>query len=459
MQRIFRVFGAAPPAALLRLALLAGMLLVLAFLIVPWAPSHAQPAPGLAMQVPTTTLGPSSTPTPRALSVFYVPSYPVRGTEMNSSMGAIRVLVRVVDGGGSPVTGATVTVDVESETLTEMGDGYYGGSGGCWVSAAINYADRTVTVTAAKSGYSIGVRSASTADNPHVNSCPPLQPPPTMTPSPTWGGVPTPTPTSRPTSTWAPTPTLQALHITYASGFPCRGMEMNPNRGYIRILVRVVDEGGNPISDAVVIEDLEGTSLTYVGDGYYGSGSTCWRSANFYGDEVVRVTANRTGFIGAFIDGNTIDNPICNSCNVPTLTPTPTFTASPTYTPETATPTPTPGTPTASPQPTYTHTPGTLTPTSTPGTPTASPWPTYTPLPTIPPEPTIPPIFTASPSPTYTPFWPTYTPLPTYSPEPTWTPGTPTPTVTCACLPTETATSTPSPAEEYRVYLPVVLKR
>ncbi len=110
-------------------------------------------------------------PAPGSLVVTFVGGYPVRGPE-NGEKGAIRVKVYVA-ADGVPITGANVTVNLESGDLVDMGGGYYGGdSAGCWVSKKTKYVDQTVTVTANKSGYAEGTASLSTESNPHVDYCP-----------------------------------------------------------------------------------------------------------------------------------------------------------------------------------------------------------------------------------------------------------------------------------------------
>ncbi len=103
------------------------------------------------------------------LVVTFMPGYPVRGTERNANKGNIRAKVLVTDQGGTPVLGATVTVDIEGGVLTDPdNDGIYG----CWTSASGDYTDRNVTVTATKSGYAPGGAMLNTSVNPHVNYCP-----------------------------------------------------------------------------------------------------------------------------------------------------------------------------------------------------------------------------------------------------------------------------------------------
>ncbi len=290
---------------------------------------------------PTPTYTPSPTHTPPVspqLHVYYIGGYPCRGQEFNPNKGRIRVKVRVTDFSGNPVEGATVTLDLEGATLTDLGNGYYGGPGGdCWESAANDYTDRDVTVTASKAGYTPGSATANTGSNPVCSGClvPPTSTPtpsntptPTHTPAPTntpTPGMPTPTstptpsntPTPAPTPSNTPTPTPQALTIVFDAGYPCRGIG---TAKYIRVKAYVTDAGGNPVSDATVTVQIEGgegpVPLTSHGNGHYGGpGGICWSSSSTYSsDRNVTVTATKAGYAGDSKTANTGSNPNCSSC-------------------------------------------------------------------------------------------------------------------------------------------------
>ncbi len=308
----------------------------------PAGPTNTPLPPPMPTDTPESSPTPTHTPpgSPQ-LWVYYIGGYPCRGQEFNPNKGRIRVKVRVTDSGGNPVEGATVTLNLEGATLTDLGNGYYGGPGGdCWASAADNYTDQDVTVTASKAGYTPGSATANTGSNPVCNGCPgPSTPTPTPTPTntplptptPTATGTPTPTPTATPMSTPtgtptpsltptpspSPSPTPQALTIVFDAGYPCRGIG---NAKYIRVQAYVTDAGGQPVSDATVtvqIENGEGpVTLTSHGNGHYGGpGNTCWTSGNTYNtDRNVTVSATKAGYAGDSETANTGGNANCSTC-------------------------------------------------------------------------------------------------------------------------------------------------
>ncbi len=303
--------------------------------------------PFLPTSTPTPTPGGpvTATPTPVSLYVQFVSGYPCRGQEFNPNKGRIRVKVRVTDAGGNPVEGATVTLDLEGATLTDLGGGYYGGPGGdCWASAADNYTDRNVTATASKAGYVPGSATRNTGENPVCSDClvvptptptptntplptytplptlptaTPTPTPLTITPSPTPTDTPTPTPSNTPTPSPSPSPTPQALTIVFDPGYPCRGIGGSK---YIRVKAYVTDAGGNPVSDATVTVQIVGGEspviLTSHGNGHYGGpGGTCWSSNSTYNSDMdVTITASKAGYTSDSKTANTGSNPNCSNC-------------------------------------------------------------------------------------------------------------------------------------------------
>jgi PKD repeat protein len=119
---------------------------------------------------------PTATPTPPLrLLVLFPAGYPCKEAGTNAP---IRVEAYVTDQFYSPIANSTVTVTIGSQTwtMTSLGSGFYGGSGGCWNSAVDGGqtydADQDVTVSASKDGYIPGSDTRNTSANPSCSTCP-----------------------------------------------------------------------------------------------------------------------------------------------------------------------------------------------------------------------------------------------------------------------------------------------
>lgn len=141
----------------------------------PGGPTHT-PWPTDTPGGPTDTpRPPTDTPLPpQALNIMFVSNYPCK---QNGANKPIRVKAYVTDGGGNPVSDATVTVSIAggpSQSMTPISGqpGYYGNGTNCWESASIYTDHQNVTVNAAKSGFTPDSDTANTSSQALCGSCP-----------------------------------------------------------------------------------------------------------------------------------------------------------------------------------------------------------------------------------------------------------------------------------------------
>ena len=107
------------------------------------------------------------------LTVAFPTDYPCWG---EGSDQLVRVMAYVTDGGGTPISDATVTVTIglESWTLESLpgNPGYYGGGVSCWESPAPYGSNQDVTITAIRAGYLGDSTTGNTNANPSCAVCP-----------------------------------------------------------------------------------------------------------------------------------------------------------------------------------------------------------------------------------------------------------------------------------------------
>jgi hypothetical protein len=150
----------------------------------------------------------------------------------------------------------------------------------------------------------------------------PTPSPVTATPSPS--ETPTPSPvTATPSPSPSPTPPFGMLHIVFVSGYPCKQAGADVP---IRAMAYVSDDGGLPVSDALVTVSISSDSWEMGpitgSPGYYGelSGTSCWNSATanpprtYNSDWNVTVSAAKIGYGGSSATMNTSAQPPCSSC-------------------------------------------------------------------------------------------------------------------------------------------------
>jgi len=140
----------------------------------PGPPTNT-PLPPTATPIPptptATPIPPTPSPTPQTLTVVFKANYPCK---KNTGGNPVYVYAYVYDAGSQPVTGATVRVQLAGgswSSLTDQGNGYYGGASSCWVSANMS-GNVDVVVEANKTGYTGDTVSENTGNVTSCSSCP-----------------------------------------------------------------------------------------------------------------------------------------------------------------------------------------------------------------------------------------------------------------------------------------------
>jgi hypothetical protein len=157
---------------------------------------------------------------------------------------------------------------------------------------------------------------------PTLTPTPPTPSPMTETPTPSQIPTPSPvTPTSSPSP--SPTPIYGNLHIVFATAYPCK--QAGPDAP-IRAKAYVTDDGGQPVSDALVTVSI-GSDSWQMGPitgspGAYGDlgGLSCWNSATaspprtYNSDWNVTISAAKAGYGGSSATRNTSAQDPCSDC-------------------------------------------------------------------------------------------------------------------------------------------------